>query len=83
MRDAESWRRAKEVFDVAVACRLEDRAAFVRERCGGDHALVADVEALLEADVASGPVFEQPVAAALRAEVLEAVADVLSDSDHV
>jgi eukaryotic-like serine/threonine-protein kinase len=83
MRGAESWKRAKEVFDIAVAHGLDDRAAFVRDRCAGDDALVADVESLLEADAACGPVFELPVAPALRAEVLEAVADVLSDGDHV
>ena len=83
MRDAEDWKRAKELFDVAVACRPEDRAALIRDRCAGDDALVADVEALLEADGACGAVFEQPVAPALRAEVFEVVADVLSDRDHV
>jgi len=83
VRDAESWQRAKHVFDGAVTCRAEDRAAFVRDRCGGDDALVADVEALLQADVASGPAFERPVGAALRAEVLEAVADVLSDRARI
>ncbi len=83
MRDAESWKRAKEIFDVAVACRLEDRAALVRDQCAGDHVLEADVESLLEADVDSGPVFAQPVDSALRGEVLGAVADVLSNRAHV
>ena len=61
MRNADSWKRAKAIFDVAVVCRLEARSALVRDRCGRDHALAADVESLLEADIASGPVFDRPV----------------------
>jgi serine/threonine protein kinase/Tol biopolymer transport system component len=76
---ADRWKRVKEIFDAAVAGRAEDRAVLVRDLCGGDGAMQADVESLLAADADHGSVFEQPVDSALRGHLFSAVAGVLVD----
>jgi serine/threonine protein kinase len=77
--EAGRWTRVKEIFDAAVAHRIEDRAAIVREMCGDDRALQADVESLLTADAVQGSVFQQRVDPALRGHLFSAVADVLNE----
>jgi hypothetical protein len=77
--ETERWTRVKEIFDAAVACPLEDRAALVRDMCGDDLVLQADVASLLTADAANGAIFQQPVDRAMRGHVFGAVAGVL---DH-
>ena len=77
--EAERWTRVKEIFDAVVACRVEDRATLVREMCGDDRALQADVESLLAADAGNKSVFEQAVDRDMRGRVFSAVAGVL---DH-
>ncbi|HET9360271.1 MAG TPA: protein kinase [Vicinamibacterales bacterium] len=79
MSDADRWKRIKEIFDAAVAAPVEDRAAVVRDVCGGDRALEAEVESLLVADVADGPVLRQPADKDLRERVFEAIADVFQN----
>jgi serine/threonine-protein kinase len=76
---ADHWKRVKVVFDAALACRLDDRAALVRDLCGGDHELQADVESLLASDAGVGSLFAHPVDGALRGRVFSAVAGVLDD----
>jgi serine/threonine protein kinase/Tol biopolymer transport system component len=71
------WQRAKEIFDEVVTCRIEDRLALLRELCGDDAALVADVESLLTADAARGSVLEHSIDGELRGRVIEAVATAL------
>ena len=82
MSDSARWLRAKEIFDVAVTCRVEERSAIVRELCGDDQELRADVESLLTADAAKGSIFEQSIDGALRGRVIEAVATVLERRSH-
>src|SRR5688572_10449957 len=41
------WRRIEEIFHKALEHLPEDRAAFVREACGGDDVLRGEVESLL------------------------------------
>ena len=82
MSDAERWTRVKGVFDAAVACRIEDRAALVRELCGNDGALRAEVESLLAADRRSSSLLEPQLDRALQEHVFAAVADVLDDRAH-
>src|SRR4029434_8658013 len=43
------WPRVREIFERAIALPPRERAEFVRNACEGDHALAADVAALLEA----------------------------------
>ena len=76
------WKRAKEIFDAAVAARVEDRAALVRDSCGDDRALQADVESLLAADAGCESVFTPPIDRVLRGRVFDAVADALADGTH-
>jgi serine/threonine protein kinase/Tol biopolymer transport system component len=77
--EAGRWTRVKEIFDAVVARRIEDRAAVVRDMCGDDRDLQAEVESLLAADSANESVFEPPVDLALRGHLFSAVAGVLDD----
>ncbi len=49
MNDDSSWRRAFEVFDQVVSCPPDERAAAIREACGDDAELRANVESLVGA----------------------------------
>ena len=82
MSETERWARVKEIFDAAVACPVEDRAALVRDMCGHDHALQADVESLLASDASNGSVFDQSVDRAVRGRVFSAVAGVIDHQTH-
>ncbi len=77
MSEAERWTRVKEIFDAVVAGRIEDRAGLVRDLCGDDRTLQADVESLLAADAGIGSVFAPPVDRSLRGRVFSGVAGVL------
>ncbi len=57
------WPRVKEIFDEALACAPGGRAAFLRNACGKDAALEADVESLLAAHDGVGS-FAEPAAPA-------------------
>jgi serine/threonine protein kinase len=74
---AERWTRVKGIFDAVVAGPIEDRATLLRDMCGDDQALQAEVESLLAADARNGSVFERPVDRDVRGRVLSAVAGVL------
>jgi serine/threonine protein kinase/Tol biopolymer transport system component len=74
MTDAARWTRVKSIFDAAVACEGEVRAALLRERCGDDRALRDDVESLLAADRDRGNRLEQPVPSGLRGLALATLA---------
>src|SRR5260370_32997488 len=66
MTDARSrWPRVKEIFHSALACAPDQRAAFLRDRCGEDDALRDDVEAWLEAHEDAGRFAEGPAIDAL------------------
>ena len=43
------WDRVRDLFDRALACPAEQRAAFLQAECGGDDELRAEVESLLAA----------------------------------
>jgi serine/threonine protein kinase len=76
------WKRVKDIFDAVVTSRVEDRAALVRDLCGDDRALQADVESLLASDAGMGSMLEGSVDSALRGRVFSAVADVVEDRTH-
>lgn len=82
MSDAERWGRVKEVFDAAIACRIEDRPALLRDLCGNDRALQSEVESLLRADAGQGSMFDRSGDDPLREHVFDAVAGVLVDRTH-
>jgi hypothetical protein len=56
MDESQPWRRAKELFALALHRTGPDRASFLAEACGADTALRAQVESLLaESDAGSPP----------------------------
>jgi serine/threonine protein kinase len=74
MSDADRWNNIRAIFDAAVVLQGDDRVTLIRERCGDDRTLQADVESLLMADRARGSRLEQPVSPALRGRALKALA---------
>ena len=58
--DPSSWPRVKGIVSEAIARPPSDRDAFVRERCGTDTALLAEVASLLAAIDQAGSFIEQP-----------------------
>ena len=83
MSEAARWKRVKEIFDAAAACRVEDRAARVRELCGEDRALHEEVESLLAADAGRTPILDHALDGDLRGRVFDAVAGALEDATCV
>ncbi len=57
----ERWERVKEIFEDAAAQPTSERGAFLDTACGGDTALRAEVESLLDSDERSATVLERPV----------------------
>ena len=62
--DQPRWTRIGELFVEARELSAADRAAFLKERCGDDRDLFAQVMSLLEADDRSGPLDSAPTASA-------------------
>ena len=58
----EQWARVKDVFNAALEREASARRAFVVEATGGDDAVRAEVERLLDAQPASAAFMEQPAA---------------------
>ena len=83
MSEAARWKRVKEIFDAAAACRVEDRAARVRELCGEDRALQEEVESLLAADAGMASILDHAPDRDLRGRVFDAVASALEDETCV
>jgi TolB-like protein/Flp pilus assembly protein TadD len=65
--EAASWDRVKAVFQAALDCEPSARSAFLREACGGDLAVRAEVDALLEAHERAGDFPGPPFVSALDA----------------
>jgi tetratricopeptide (TPR) repeat protein len=63
--DAADWSRVKEILHEALARAPEERGAFLRETCGADDNLQAEVESLLAAHVQAGSFAERPAIQAL------------------
>ena len=82
MSEAARWQRVKEIFDAAVGGRVEDRATLVRELCGDDQALQAEVESLLAADASGRSIFDRSVDRELRGRVFDAVAGAFDDGSR-
>ncbi len=56
------WRRVKEVFHAVVALPAEARPGYLRQACGDDAALCAEVESLLAAADGAGALMASPTA---------------------
>jgi serine/threonine protein kinase/tetratricopeptide (TPR) repeat protein len=69
MREREKWDQVKEIFSQALERQPEERSTFLRQACGGDDALRAEIESLLSSfDGASTFLEECPAAALLSAQ---------------
>lgn len=54
----ERWARIKPIFYEAAEQALNERAAFIRSRCGGDESLALEIESLLSAHDQAGAFIE-------------------------
>ena len=60
MTDGPQWNRVKELFQEALERPPQERMVWLRQRCDGDSALVAEVESLLVNHQEAGSFGEQP-----------------------
>jgi eukaryotic-like serine/threonine-protein kinase len=60
VHEADRWDRIKELFHAALGRESRDRPAFLREACGDDRGLQAEVESLLDAHQAAGSFADGP-----------------------
>lgn len=56
--DPERWQVIQDLFDAALQCPPENRAAFLRKESAGDGDLLREVESLLASDAAAGDVLD-------------------------
>ena len=56
-----TWHKIREVLELTLELPEEERTGFLDERCAGDDALRADVEAFLEASSRGGTLLDRPV----------------------
>jgi serine/threonine-protein kinase len=62
--DAPRWDRLQSLFHSAVGLPASEQGTFVRDACGGDSLLAADLLAMLEEDAASASLLDRGVARA-------------------
>jgi eukaryotic-like serine/threonine-protein kinase len=62
------WERAKELFDAALQREPSQRGEFLRQACGEDDSVVAEIESLLSAYARSDGLSEHPWANAIEQE---------------
>jgi Tol biopolymer transport system component len=60
MTMAGAWGRTKQVFQAALERNPDERAAFLRDTCGEDEALRAEVQSLLDAHGEAGAFADRP-----------------------
>lgn len=78
---SERWERIKALFEAAHERLPGERAAWLAESCGDDHALRAEVARLLVADERAGGFLEMPAAVAALGDLeLEAAEELLTDN---
>ena len=73
MIDAERWDRIKEVFQAVLERAPHERAEFLREACGADGGLYAEVESLLFSHERAGNFVERPAIESLSASAARAL----------
>jgi len=65
----ENWAKVREVFDLALRRKPEERRKFVIEVCGGDRVLLAEVESLLDSLDSAESFMETPAVAKVANEI--------------
>ena len=73
--EAERWRQTSQLYHAALLKAVPDRAAFVREACGGDDVMQREVESLLALDGSAQNFLNAPAAGA--------AARLMTDVHHV
>jgi len=61
------WDRVKHVFQATLSARPDERPAYLRDLCGDDRALQAEVESMLAAHARAGSFAERPALEAIGA----------------
>src|SRR5215471_6952139 len=54
----ERWHQVKQIFQSAIECPLDERAAFLARACAGDHELRSEVESLISSHDQAGDSIE-------------------------
>jgi serine/threonine protein kinase/Tfp pilus assembly protein PilF len=67
----DSWQKVREIFDLALCLKPEERQKFVHKKCGDDKTLVSEIESLL-ASLDSADSFLETPAVANVADVIQA-----------
>ncbi len=83
MSDAANWSRVRELFSRALELDAPLRAAFVREACGGDSVLHAEVSSLLAAHADAGSIVEGSPLEALDASAVSSLLRGLRAGDRI
>src|SRR5262249_47784908 len=65
-QDAERWERVKWLFQAALDRPADDRPAFLRDACGADLDLLAEIESLLDAHASAGSFAARPAVDRMR-----------------
>ena len=68
MEKTRQWEKAKELFEAALQREPSQRGEFLREACGQDQSLVAEIESLLSAYARSDGLSEHPWAGEVKQE---------------
>ncbi len=68
MEKTKQWDKAKELFEAALQREPNQRGEFLREACGQDESLVAEIESLLSAYARSDGMSEHPWASEVKQE---------------
>ena len=63
------WIRVQALFEAVLDCAPEQRNDYLRAACGADHALIAEVQSLVEASEGASQVIESAVVGAANAVV--------------
>jgi len=75
--EAESWQKAKAIFDVVVELACRERSAFLDRACSGDDEFRREIESLLASSDAAGNFMETPFAGELARVLTQGKADQL------
>ena len=83
MSDAANWSRVRDLFSRALDLEPPLRAAFLREACGGDSVLHAEVSSLLAAHADAGSIAEGSPLDALDASAVSSLLHGLRAGDRL
>jgi len=75
--EAESWHKAKPIFDAVVELATHERRAFLDQACIGDDELRREIEGLLSSSDAAGSFMETPFAGGVASVLTNGKADQL------